>query len=78
MGRYSKVELSKAFNEVVKGQDWRDPICFVVKEGKDFCLYRKAIEDHTATDPVIKPSDQNSKQFIILSEGYRLGPAGDY
>jgi len=78
MGRYSRAELLKAFNEVVEGQDWRDPICFVIKDGKDFCLYRKAIENYTATNPLIKPSDQDPKQLIIFSEGYRLGPAGDH
>ena len=79
MSRYEEVELKVAFDEVmVKEAHWKDPICFVVKEGEDFCLYMAAIKHFTATNPIVKPSDQNPKQFIILSEGYRLGPAGNY
>ena len=78
MEEYSQTELLNAFNKVVAKQEhWKDPICSIVAGGVHLEKVIAAIRHFTATEPVCKPS-QVPGSFIVLSEGYRLGPAGDH
>ena len=76
--------LHTAFNQVSDPKDWRNPINAVVKlHSSDIIgigLYAEAIKHFTATEPAIFILEDYNEQgwatFRLVSEGYRLGPAG--
>lgn len=81
--------LTAAFNQVKNPKDWKAPINAIVNVASTDTigvgLYLDAIEYFTATKPELFLLDrvtlgggQEVDKFRIVSEGYRLGPAGDH
>lgn len=74
-------QLREAFDLIHDPDDWRAPIAVTVP-GELVTLTVAAIEFFTATDPKvsmipIRDGDLMIR-FLVESEGYRLGPAGDH
>jgi hypothetical protein len=69
-------ELESAFTEAANPNDWRAPIS-VQCSGEAVLLVAAAIEFYTATSPRVALNTRTMK-YVIESEGYRLGPAGDH
>lgn len=64
------------FGEVCNKEDWKSPIevwCL----GEDVLKICEAIRFFTATEPSVELNPTNMR-YLITSEGYRMGPAGDY
>ena len=76
-GGYPYHMLQKAFDAVCNSSDWKAPICADIAGDEYMDLVVEAIKFFTATEPVIKPS-QIAGNVIVMSEGYRMGPAGDH
>jgi len=74
--QFTQTQLTDAFNKIKDPTDWKNPICARVK-GEAVTLVVAAIQHFTATDPTVQ-LNQNTMDYIIESEGYRMGPAGDY
>lgn len=79
--------LNAAFDQIKDRTDWKNPINALVTIHKDdqigLGIYIEAIKYFTATEPnvyIAKGFDADSKQatYRIVSEGYRLGLAGDH
>lgn len=77
--------LQAAFNAVANPQDWRAPINALVRIDEfdpiGLDVYIKAIVHFTATTPEVYVKEGFDKQkgyaiYRLVSEGYRLGPAG--
>lgn len=77
--------LHTIFYEVANTEDWRAPINVLVKIHRTgsitLGLYTDAIEYFTGTKPaifIVEDWQEGSDfaTFRIVSEGYRLGPAG--
>ncbi len=73
---YTLNQLEKAFEAVQNPNDWKAPICAAVK-GEAVNLVVEAVKYYTATVPTIS-LNTNSMTYLIESEGYRMGPAGDH
>ena len=73
---YTEEELSKAFDAVANSDDWKDEIAAVMP-GEAVTLVVAAIEFYTATTPKIS-LNVNTMRYVVTSEGYRRGPAGDH
>ena len=73
---YSHDTLSKAFDAVADPDDWRAPIA-VWLPGEAVNLAVAAIRFFTATTPKVE-LDMRRMKFLVTSEGYRAGPAGDH
>jgi hypothetical protein len=71
--RYS--ELKQAFDHVCNADDWKAPIS-VWCQGEGVLLVVEAITYFTATAPKVS-LDQRTMRYLIESEGYRNGPAGE-
>jgi len=74
--QFTQTQLTDAFNKIKDPTDWKNPICARVK-GEAVTLVVAAIQHFTATNPTVQ-LNQNTMDYIIESEGYRMGPAGDY
>ena len=74
-GFYHK-DLEAAFDLVKDPTDWRAPIAVWVN-GEAVNLTVAAIEFFTATNPRVS-LDTVRMRYLIESEGYRNGPAGDH
>ena len=69
-------ELTEVFNKVCDQTDWKAPI-EVFTTGEGVTTIVRAIEFFTATHPKVA-LDVRTMKYIITSEGYRMGPAGDH
>jgi len=74
--QFTQTQLTDAFDKIKDPTDWKNPICARVK-GEAVTLIVAAIQHFTATNPTVQ-LNQNTMDYIIESEGYRMGPAGDY
>jgi hypothetical protein len=79
--------LAAAFDHVSNPSDWRAPIHATVaiheKEAIGLDVFIEAIKYFTGTEPNVYIVDGFNEQtrtatYRIVSEGYRLGPAGDH
>lgn len=68
--------LEKVFNRVCDEDDWRAPISAVCK-GECVSVTVAAIRFYTATNPKVNLNVE-TMDYLVTSEGYRLGPAGDH
>jgi len=56
--------------------DWKGPIAATMS-GEAVCAAVAAIKFYTATIPKVA-LDVRTMQYLVESEGYRMGPAGDH
>lgn len=79
--------LQAAFDAIQDRTDWKNPINALVTIGKDDAIglgvYIEAVKHFTSTEPNIYLADgfnagSGKATYRIVSEGYRLGPAGDH
>jgi hypothetical protein len=73
---YTYDELQEAFSRVHNPDDWRAPILVRCK-GEAVNLVVAAIKFYTATNPTVSLNTK-TMDYVIESEGYRAGPAGDH
>jgi len=73
---YTVADLKHVFDQLCDPKDWKAPITAVVT-GEAVLVSVAAIEFYTATIPTVSGPTQNMK-YVIESEGYRQGPAGDH
>ena len=71
---FSYEVLKEAFDKVSDPDDWRGPIAARMP-GEAVMAVVAAIEFFTATSPKVQ-LDTSSMQYLVTSEGYRMGPAG--
>lgn len=69
-------ELEEAFKRVSDPKDWKGPI-LASCPGELVTLVVEAIKFYTATVPTVSLNTR-TMEFIVSSEGYRMGPAGDH
>ncbi|MBZ5499079.1 MAG: hypothetical protein LAP85_21990 [Acidobacteriia bacterium] len=69
-------DLRKVFNKLANPQDWRGPIAASMP-GEAVLGACAAIEYCTATLPRVC-LDTRTMTYVVTSEGYRMGPAGDH
>ena len=74
---YPAAILRYAFGKVANPKDWKGPIMAVVEKAMVHVV-AVAIEFFTATVPTIIPADADGTKFVVVSDGYRAGPAGDH
>ncbi len=72
---YTQEQLKEAFDLLADPADWRAPIA-VFLPGEHVNLAVEAIKHFTATVPTVM-LDLTRMKYLIRSEGYRAGPAGD-
>lgn len=79
--------LQAAFDKVQDQNDWKNPVHATVtiheKDEIGLGLYIASIKYFTGTEPNVYVVDGFNEQtrtatYRIVSEGYRLGPAGDH
>jgi len=73
---YTPDELGAVFAEVHDPDDWKAPIA-VWCAGEAVLPICEAIRFFTATEPKVE-LDTARMRYLITSEGYRAGPAGDH
>ena len=73
---YTEEELRKTFAVIIDPNDWKAPICAIMP-GEEVMLTVASIEFYTATSPKVD-LNQKTMRYIVNSEGYRMGPAGDH
>jgi hypothetical protein len=73
---YSVADLRTVFDAVCDPNDWKGPITAVCT-GEMVMATVAAIEFYTATQPTVQ-LDTATMRYLIESEGYRHGPAGDH
>jgi hypothetical protein len=73
---YTIADLRMVWNKIKNPQDWKAPIC-VSMNGEMVCAAVAAIKYFTATIPTVK-LDTRTMKYLVESEGYRNGPAGDH
>ena len=73
---YTPDELGAIFAKVHDAQDWKAPI-EVWCRGEAVLPICEAIRFFTATEPKVE-LDPARMRYLITSEGYRAGPAGDH
>lgn len=70
----------QAFNAVCNKDDWKAPVVAEVRDDNPHLgLYLQAIRFMTGTEPTIfitGTCDDGHRMVTIVSEGYRIGPAG--
>ena len=69
-------ELETIFAKVCAPDDWKAPI-EVWCRGEEVMPIREAIRFFTATEPRVELNPRTMR-YLITSEGYRAGPAGDH
>lgn len=76
---YAPELLREVFDKVCDPDDWKNPIAVTVL-GEFVNVTVAAIEFMTATVPSVTmlQSGDGSIRYLIESEGYRMGPAGDH
>lgn len=73
---YDPEDLEKIFKACANPDDWKDAI-FVEVSGELVLITVAAIRFYTATDPRVS-LNPDTMRYLIQSEGYRMGPAGDH
>ena len=73
---YRIADLDAAFRRAHDPDDWKAPIA-VWCRGEAVLLASEAIRFYTATEPKVE-LDPVRMRYLITSEGYRAGPAGDH
>jgi len=73
---YTYGQLREAFTAAHDPKDWKAPISVWVP-GEAVMLTVAAIEFYTATNPKVQLNTETMR-YLITSEGYRQGPAGDW
>lgn len=73
---YTVADLRELFDELADPNDWRGPIAATMP-GEAVNAAVAAIEYFTATNPTVS-LDQRTMRYVVTSEGYRAGPAGDH
>ena len=73
---FTRGQLLEAFNRMTDPADWRGPISVWVK-GEGITIAVEAIKFFTATEPTVS-LNMTQMLYLIESEGYRNGPAGDH
>ena len=73
---YRIADLETAFRAVCDPDDWKAPIAAWCC-GEAVLPICEAIRFYTATDPKVE-LDTNRMRYLVNSEGYRAGPAGDH
>ena len=71
---FTEAQLNAAFDKVADPADWRNPIYEVVDRDAVEVTVR-AIQHFTAAPVEVKDLEW-CDEFMIISPGYRLGPAG--
>ena len=73
---YTVADLRTVFDAVCDPHDWKGPIAAVCP-GELVLMTVAAIDFMTATIPQVT-LNTTTMQYLITSEGYRQGPAGDH
>lgn len=73
---YTRNQLKEAFDAVSDPKDWKGPIVATMR-GEAVLVVVAAIEFYTATTPRVS-LDTRTMTYVVESEGYRMGPAGDH
>jgi hypothetical protein len=73
---YDPEFLETIFSRIQDPEDWKNPI-FIVVPGELVSVVTAAIKFYTATVPTVGLK-VDTMEYIIQSEGYRMGPAGDH
>lgn len=73
---YEEEDLKRVFDACANPDDWKDAI-FVEVPGDLVSITVAAIKFYTATNPRVS-LNPDSMRYLIQSEGYRMGPAGDH
>ena len=73
---YTYKELSEIFDKIANSEDWKAPI-LVSCPGESVIAICEAIKFFTATVPQVTLNPEKMV-YVIYSEGYRNGPAGDH
>ncbi|MFQ5684952.1 MAG: hypothetical protein ACE5HC_16990 [Candidatus Binatia bacterium] len=73
---YCVSDLRKVFDRIADKKDWKGPI-YATCPGESVALVVAAIEFFTATVAHVW-RNPDTMQYLIESEGYRNGPAGDH
>jgi|TARA_R100000093_G_scaffold68575_1_gene40272 hypothetical protein len=73
---FSQTDLEAAFEKISDPEDWKGPISATMP-GESVTLAVVAIEHFTATIPTVS-LDVRTMRYLVESEGYRMGPAGDH
>lgn len=73
---YTVADLRTVFDRLCDPTDWKAPITARVA-GEAVLVTVAAIEFFTATSPRVA-LDTQRMTYVISSEGYRQGPAGDH
>jgi hypothetical protein len=73
---YPLITLKTVFDAVCDPVDWKAPIA-VMTWGENVNVIVAAIEFYTATKASVKLNVE-TMQYLIISIGYRAGPAGDH
>lgn len=73
---FTEAELKQAFDRVSNPDDWKAEI-LATCPGELVMLVTAAIEFYTATTPKVELNTR-TMEYIVSSEGYRAGPAGDH
>lgn len=77
---FSYPQLKEVFDKAADPDDWRGPIELRCA-GEAVTVIVAAIQFFTATEPTVEYSPaakMGTMPFVIRSEGYRAGPAGDH
>mgnify|MGYP004133154183 FL=1 len=73
---YTPEQLGAIFAKIHDAQDWKAPIEAWCR-GEAVLPICEAIRFFTATEPKVE-LDTTRMRYLITSEGYRAGPAGDH
>lgn len=73
---YTRGDLSRVFDRIKDPADWKAPI-LATCPGEAVTVVVEAIKFFTATVPTVS-LDTRTMTYVIESEGYRMGPAGDH
>ena len=78
-GGFTFAQLDGAFNTIKNKDDWKAPIDVIVSSPPAVDIVVASIEYYTSTKPKISNMVNNGRvTYRIISEGYRMGPAGDH
>lgn len=73
---YDPELLEAVFSRIQDPEDWKAPIAVSIP-GEMVSIAVAAIKFYTATVPTVSLNVQ-TMEYLIQSEGYRNGPAGDH
>ena len=73
---YTIAALREAFDAVCDPDDWKAPLCASVR-GEAVMVAVAAIEFYVGETPKVS-LNTNTMRYLVESQGYRNGPAGDH